>query len=68
MYIGKGKVMSSKVEKNKLLELKQMVKDKPKEEPTEEVLAVFCQRHGLSLETCRYYYNRLVESGEIKEK
>ncbi len=59
--------MSSKVEKHKLRELKQMIKDKPKDEPAEKVLAVFCQRHGVSVSTCKQYYDILVKSGDIKE-
>ena len=60
--------MSSKVEKNKIQELKQMIKDKPPNEPVEKVLAVFCERHGVSLSTCKYYYTLLVEKGDIQEK
>jgi hypothetical protein len=59
--------MSAKVEKNKLEELKQMIKEKEPDESAEKVLAVFCERHGISMGTCRYYYNLLVEKGEIKE-
>jgi predicted transcriptional regulator len=45
-----------------------MVKERKPDEPIEQVLAVFCERHAVSLNTCRVYYNRLVEKGEIKEK
>jgi hypothetical protein len=34
----------------------------------EIVLTTFCARHGVSLDTCRVHYNRLVEKGEITEK
>jgi hypothetical protein len=37
-------------------------------EPVEEVLSTFCQRQGLSMDTCRVYYKKLVDKGEIKEK
>jgi hypothetical protein len=54
--------------KDHLTELKEMVQNKKPNESTEKVLAVFCQRHGLSIETCRGYYRELVKSGQIKEK
>ena len=60
--------MSDKMDKHKIQELKEMVQEKDPKAPVEQVLATFCERHGLSLETCRIYYNRLVEKGEIKEK
>ncbi len=65
---GKEKAMASKVERNKLMELKQMVKDRPVNEPVEKILAIFCQRHGLQMSTCRKYYEILEKEGEIKEK
>lgn len=60
--------MSDKMDKHKIQELKEMVKERKPDEPIEQVLAVFCERHAVSLSTCRVYYNRLVEKGEIKEK
>jgi len=60
--------MSDKMDKHKIQELKEMVKERKPDEPVEQVLAVFCERHAVSLNTCRVYYNRLVEKGEIKEK
>ena len=60
--------MSDKLDKHKIEELRQMVKDKDPKQPVEELLAVFCERHGLTSGTCRYYYNILVENGDIKEK
>jgi hypothetical protein len=61
--------MSDKMDKqHKIQELKEMIQEKEPNEPVEQVLATFCERHGLSLATCRIYYNRLVEKGEIKEK
>jgi hypothetical protein len=44
--------MSDKFVRDHLDELKQMVKDKKHNQPVEEVLAVFCQRHGTSMDTC----------------
>ena len=60
--------MSEKLDKHKIQELKQMIKEKKPDEPAEKILTTFCERHSLSLGTCRYYYNVLVEKGEIKEK
>jgi predicted transcriptional regulator len=60
--------MSDKMDKHKIQELKEIVKERKPDEPIEQVLAVFCERHAVSLNTCRVYYNRLVEKGEIKEK
>lgn len=60
--------MSDKVSKEHEQELLEMVKEKGKNQSAENVLSVFCQRHGLSLETCRLYYDDLVAKGKIKEK
>jgi hypothetical protein len=60
--------MSDKLDKHKIQELREMVKEKGPDQPVEKVLAIFCERHGLSSGTCRYYYNVLVENGDIKEK
>jgi hypothetical protein len=49
-------------------ELMEMVQEKAPNEPVEEVLTKFCERHGVSLDTCRSYYNQLVKKGEIKPK
>jgi hypothetical protein len=48
-------------------ELKETIKQRSPDEPVEKVLAVFCERTGISIGTCRVYYKRLVEKGEIKE-
>jgi hypothetical protein len=45
-----------------------MVAQRKPGEPVEEVLATFCQRYGLPMETCRSFYDELVKKGEIKEK
>ncbi len=60
--------MTDKLDKHKIQELREMVKEKDPNQPMEELLAIFCSRHGLSSGTCRYYYNILVENGDIKEK
>jgi hypothetical protein len=60
--------MSEKLDKHKIQELREMVKEKSPNQPVEKVLAIFCERHSLTMNTCRYYYNALVENGDIKEK
>jgi len=59
--------MSEKMDKQHIKELKRMVQEKNPEEPVEKVLVKFCERHGVSLDTCRVHYNRLVEKGEIEK-
>lgn len=60
--------MSDKLNEEHKRELREMVKEKKNKQPVEEVLSVFCQRHGLSLDECQAYYNQLVKSGAIKER
>jgi len=54
--------------KEKIKELKEMIEEKPPEEPVEKVLIKFCERHAVTLGTCRKYYKRLVEKGEVKKE
>jgi hypothetical protein len=60
--------MSDKLDKHKIQELREMVKEKDPKQSIEELLTIFCSRHGLSSGTCKYYYNILVENGDIIEK
>lgn len=60
--------MNGKKDEEHIEELKEMIKEKKSEEPVEKILVKFCERHGVSLDTCRIYYRRLVEKGEIKEE
>ncbi len=61
--------MSDKFDKqHKIQELKDMIKNRKRSEPVEEVLTTYCERHGISMDTCRVYYDQLVKKGEIKEK
>lgn len=60
--------MTEEMDKQHINELKEMLQEKKPTEPVEKVLGKFCARHGVSLDTCRAHYNRLVEKGEIKEK
>ena len=57
-----------KYEKEHLNELKEMVKTRKPDEAVGEVLAVFCHRHGLSIDECEKYYEQLVAKGEIRKK
>ena len=59
--------MSDKIENEHMQELREMIKDKKPSEPADEVIAVFCQRHGISMDTCRLYYDQLVKEGKIKQ-
>ncbi len=49
-------------------ELEEMIKEKKSKQPVEEILAIFCHRHGTSMNVCRSYYRELVKSGQIKEE
>ena len=60
--------MSDKTDKHLIQELKEKIKTKKPDEPVEKILTVFCERTGVSLDTCRVYYKQLIEKGEIKEK
>jgi hypothetical protein len=60
--------MTEKMDKHHIRELKEMIHEKEPEEPVEEVLVKFCERHAVSLDACRKHYEKLVEKGEIKEK
>lgn len=60
--------MSQNLDKQKIDELIELVKNKEKSEPVEKVLALFCHRHGLDLAECGNYYSQLVKEGKIKEK
>jgi hypothetical protein len=60
--------MGEETDKQHIAELKEMIQEKKPKEPVAKVLTKFCARHGVSMDTCRVYYNRLVEKGEITEK
>ena len=59
---------AEKMPKEKIHELKEMLKEKTPNEPVEKVLVNFCERHAVSLGTCRRYYERMVEKGEVKKE
>jgi hypothetical protein len=56
-----------KGEKHYLNELKEMIQEEPTK-PVGQILANFCQRHGVPMDKCKGYYDQLVEKGEIKKK
>jgi hypothetical protein len=60
--------MEEKVTKKEIRKLKEMIQEKEPDENVEQVLVKFCARSGVSLDTCRRYYQELVESGEINEE
>ncbi len=62
--------MSKKIvdEKHSKEALKEMMAQRKPGQPIEEVLTIFCQRYGLTMNACRNYYDELVKKGEIKEK
>ncbi len=60
--------MAEEMPKEKIQELKDMIKEKPAGEPVEKVLVKFCERHAVTLGTCRKYYERLIEKGEVKKE
>jgi hypothetical protein len=64
----KAKMPEEKMDKHHIKELKEMVQERKPEEPVEKVLVKFCERHAVSLDTCRKHYERLVAEGEVKEK
>ena len=56
-----------KGEKHYLNELREMILEEPSE-PVGKVLANFCQRHGVDMNQCKVYYDKLVKKGEIEKK
>ena len=60
--------MSDKLDKHKIQELRRNDKVKDPKQPIERTLTIFCERHGLTSGTCRYYYNLLVENRRYQRK
>ncbi len=60
--------MSVKTDKHMIEELKETIEKKDPKEPVEKTLAIFCERTGISMDTCRIYYKQLEKKGKIKEK
>ena len=58
--------MTKKNDKEHLKELRAMIIEKKTTEPLEEVLTKFCARHGVSMNTCRVYYDQLKDKSEVK--
>ena len=57
---------TAKGKEHYLEELKEMVQEG--KEPKEKVFAVFCHRHGVSIDQCKKYYDELITKGDLKEK
>jgi len=60
--------MSDKIDTHKIRELKEMLDEKKPDEPVEKILTVFCERHAISMATCRVFYNQLVEDKKVEKK
>jgi ribosomal protein L20A (L18A) len=60
--------LTTSKDRQHLQELKEMILEKNPAEPIEKVLTKFCARHGVSMDTCRVYYNQLKAKGEVKEQ
>ena len=60
--------MTEKKDKQHIQELKEMILEKKPKEPVERVLTKFCARHGVSMGTCKIYYDQLKAKGEVKEE
>jgi hypothetical protein len=48
--------------------LREMIEDRKPGEPVDAVFPIFCQRYGVTMETCRSLYDELTANGEIREK
>jgi len=60
--------MSDKIDMDKIRELKEMLEEKKSDEPVEKILTVFCERHAISMATCRVFYNQLIEDTKTEKK
>ncbi len=60
--------MAETMPKEKIRELKEMIQEKKPDEPVEKVLVNFCSRHAVSMKTCKKYYDRMVEKGEVSKE
>jgi hypothetical protein len=49
-------------------ELREMILEAKGKEPADKVLSNFCQRHGVSMTTCKKLYDQLVAEGKIKKE
>ena len=60
--------MSDKTDKHMIQELKDTLKKKDPKQPIEKTLTIFCERTGISMDSCRVYYKKIISEGETKEK
>ena len=64
----RGKKMTDKTEKEDVSQhLERMIKEKA-DQPIEKTLAIFCERHGISMDKCREYYKELLEKNKTLKK
>ena len=56
----------AKGEKHYLSELKEMIAENDSKD-VNKVFAVFCQRHGISMDDCRKYYDKLDAKDKVKK-
>jgi hypothetical protein len=59
---------AGKQDKDHIAELREMVKERKKTESVEEVLTVFCHRHGVDMAQCNKYYEQLKKEGVVDKK
>ena len=64
--MSKNKSIKNEKKKEKIQKLQQMIREKGPDEPVEKILVIYCARNGVSMDTCREYYQYLVDAGEIK--
>jgi hypothetical protein len=60
--------MADRTSKTHINELREMIQETKGKEPADKVMANFCQRHGVSMETCKKYYEQIVSEGKIKKE
>ncbi len=60
--------MRKRTDKEHIEELKEMIQDKKPNDPVEKVLTVFCERHAVSMDTCKKYYDQIVTQSKNKKE
>lgn len=59
--------IAEKMPKEKIQELKEMIDERQPDESVEKILVKFCERHALTMGTCRKYYELMLEEGELNK-
>jgi hypothetical protein len=60
--------MSDKTDRHMIEELNETIKNRDPKEPMEKTLVTFCAKTGISMDTCKIYYEQLEKKGEINKK